>query len=67
MRRERRLRPARTISASRPDKQYEVAAPLRLENVPKSRRLGDGTNALEIYNVPSEHTDEYFVFWFPGP
>lgn len=31
------------------------------------RRLQDATNALEIYNVASEHTDEYFVVWFPGP
>lgn len=22
-------------------------------------------NALEIHNVESGHTDEYFIFWFP--
>ena len=38
-----------------------------IETVPKSRRLEDGTNALVAYNVVSEHTDEYLIFWFPGP
>jgi hypothetical protein len=38
-----------------------------VETIPKSRRLEDGTNALVAYNVVSEHTDEYLIFWFPGP
>ena len=46
------------------DAQMKAAAPLKLETVERSRKLED---VLEIYNVPSEHTDEYFLFWFPGP
>ncbi|HJQ97972.1 MAG TPA: hypothetical protein VJ826_06625 [Candidatus Polarisedimenticolaceae bacterium] len=52
---------------ARPDAQFKAGAPLKLEKVERSRKLGDATNALEVFNVPSEHTDEYFVFWFPGP
>jgi len=33
--------------------------------VKERRRIEDGTNALEIFNVESGHTDEYFVFYFP--
>jgi len=39
--------------------------PLRLETVKTRRRLEDSTNVLEIHNVESGHTDEYFLFWFP--
>jgi glyoxylase-like metal-dependent hydrolase (beta-lactamase superfamily II) len=57
----------RFAASLRPDAQQKVAAPLKLETIERSRKLEDSTNALEIFNVPSEHTDEYFVFWFPGP
>ena len=46
------------------DAQMKAAAPLKLETVERSRKLED---VLEIYNVPSEHTDEYLLFWFPSP
>jgi glyoxylase-like metal-dependent hydrolase (beta-lactamase superfamily II) len=39
----------------------------KIERVTKSFSLADETNALTIFNVPSEHTDEYFIFWFPRP
>ena len=39
----------------------------KIEKVNTLRGLEDATNALEIFNVVSEHTDEYFIFWFPGP
>lgn len=41
--------------------------PVRVETVAKSRRLADAMNALELFNVESDHTDEYFITYFPGP
>jgi len=45
------------------------AAPRKpsIETVKADRLLEDATNAVHVFNVVSEHTDEYFVFWFPGP
>jgi len=45
------------------------AAPRKpsIETVKTDRLLEDPMNAVHVYNVVSEHTDEYFVFWFPGP
>lgn len=57
----------RLASQLRPDAQQKAHAPLKVETVAATRRLEDGANVLVVYNVPSEHTDEYFVFWFPGP
>lgn len=39
--------------------------PLQITTAKEGRRIDDVTNALEIYNVVSEHTDEYFIFYFP--
>jgi len=36
-----------------------------IELVPKVFKLEDATNSLEIHNVISNHTDEYFIFFFP--
>jgi hypothetical protein len=49
----------------RPDALSREPKPLRVETVERKRTLADDTNALEIYNVVSEHTDEYFFFYFP--
>jgi len=49
----------------RPDMLAINPRPLRLETVKTSRRLEDSTNVLEVHNVESGHTDEYFLFWFP--
>lgn len=38
---------------------------IRTEVVAKSRTIEDGTNAMTIFNVDSQHTDDYFVFYFP--
>jgi len=45
------------------------AAPRKpsIEAVKADRLLEDATNAVHVFNVVSEHTDEYFVFWLPGP
>ncbi|MBI3450125.1 MAG: hypothetical protein HY049_14575 [Acidobacteria bacterium] len=51
----------------KPDALARAPREAKIETVPTSRRLEDATNALEIFNVVSEHTDEYFVFWLPGP
>ena len=48
-----------------PDALGRDPQPLRLERVPEKKCLEDATNALEIYNVESGHTDEYFIFYFP--
>ena len=38
-----------------------------IATVKTERRLEAAMNAVQIFNVVSEHTDEYFIFWFPGP
>ncbi len=58
---------AKAPTTLRPDALSKAPREPKLETVKTSRRLADATTALEIYNVVSEHTDEYFVFWFPGP
>jgi len=35
------------------------------EVVSASRTFEDATNAMTVYNVDSQHTDDYFVFYFP--
>ncbi len=49
----------------RPDVLSQTPKPLKLEAVKDTRRLEDSVNTLEVYNVESEHTDEYFIFYFP--
>jgi glyoxylase-like metal-dependent hydrolase (beta-lactamase superfamily II) len=49
----------------RPDALAAEPRPLRMETVPKRRRLEDRVNTLEVYNVDSGHTDEYFIVYFP--
>jgi len=39
--------------------------PLQITVAKEGRRIDDATNALEIYNVDTDHTDEYFIFYFP--
>jgi glyoxylase-like metal-dependent hydrolase (beta-lactamase superfamily II) len=52
--------------ALRPDALAASPKPLSLETIPDRRRFEDATNAVEVLNVESEHTDEYFVFYFPA-
>ena len=49
----------------RPDALAAEPRPLRMETVPKRRRLEDRVNAVEIHNVDSGHTDEYLIVYFP--
>ncbi len=51
----------------RPDALSRDPKPLRVETVATERRFEDETNVLEIYNVASGHTDEYFIVYFPRP
>ncbi len=51
--------------ASHPDALQREPMPLRVRTVAQHLHLEDSTNALDIYNVPSGHTDEYFLFHFP--
>lgn len=48
-----------------PDALTRNPKPLKITTAKEGRRIDDATNALEIYNVESQHTDEYFIFYFP--
>jgi len=51
---------------SHPDALARDPKPLKIETVKDHRRIEDVTNALDIYNIDSsQHTDEYFLFYFP--
>lgn len=58
---------ARAPHTLEPDALSASPRALKLERVPTSYRLHDAVNELTIHNVVSEHTDEYFIVWFPGP
>jgi len=58
---------ARAPHTLHPDALSKAPRSPRVEAVETSRRLEDATNALVLYNVPSEHTDESLVVWLPGP
>ncbi|UXI70113.1 hypothetical protein [Tahibacter amnicola] len=49
-----------------PDAQAAVRAPLKLHTIAAHERIADETNRLDIYNVDSAHTDDYFIFHFPA-
>jgi len=49
----------------RPDALEQDPKPLRILTVPRHLHVEDSMNALDIYNVESGHTDEYFLFHFP--
>ncbi|MFN8179728.1 MAG: hypothetical protein U0167_17495 [bacterium] len=49
----------------RPDAFAKSPKPLHVETIADRRRLEDGTNAVDVINVESGHTDEYFLFYFP--
>jgi len=38
---------------------------LSIEEVKASRRIEDETNSITIFNVESQHTDDYNIFYFP--
>lgn len=48
-----------------PDALESDPKPLRILTVPQHLHIEDSMNALDIYNVESGHTDEYFLFHFP--
>ncbi len=48
-----------------PDALFREPKPLQITTAKEGRRIDDETNALEIYNIESLHTDEYFIFYFP--
>lgn len=49
----------------RPDTLAMEPRPLRMEVLPKRRRIEDRVNTVEVYNVESGHTDEYLIVYFP--
>jgi hypothetical protein len=56
---------ANAPSTLAPDAQSKAPKAPKIETVASSRRIADSTNAVVLHNVVSEHTDEYFMFWFP--
>jgi glyoxylase-like metal-dependent hydrolase (beta-lactamase superfamily II) len=48
-----------------PDALSREPRPLKLQTVKDSLHVEDSVNAITVYNVPSGHTDEYFIFYFP--
>ncbi len=48
-----------------PDVLAQDRKPLRVETIADRRVIEDAVNALEIFNVESSHTDEYFIVYFP--
>lgn len=58
---------ARAPHTLQPDALAARPRTAKIERVKTSFRLADDANELTIYNVVSEHTDEYFISWFPGP
>lgn len=54
-----------TPSDLEPDALSHNPKPLKITTAKEGRRIDDAVNALEIYNVESQHTDEYFLFYFP--
>src|SRR5262249_17077865 len=57
--------PAKATPELAPDALARDPRPLKAEAVESRRTIADDTNALDVYNVPSGHTDEYFIFHFP--
>jgi glyoxylase-like metal-dependent hydrolase (beta-lactamase superfamily II) len=51
------------IAASRHGRSGPMAVTTSI--VEKSRTFEDATNAMTVLNVDSQHTDDYFVFYFP--
>ncbi len=49
----------------RPDAQSRDPKAARVDVVKDKLTLADDVNAMTIYNVESDHTDEYLVFHFP--
>jgi glyoxylase-like metal-dependent hydrolase (beta-lactamase superfamily II) len=49
----------------RPDALAAEPRPLKMETVPKRRRIEDRMNTAEVHNIESDHTDEYLVVYFP--
>jgi hypothetical protein len=49
----------------RPDALAAEPRALRMESVSKRRTLKDRMNTAEVYNVESDHTDEYLIVYFP--
>jgi glyoxylase-like metal-dependent hydrolase (beta-lactamase superfamily II) len=55
----------KTSTTLRPDAFSKSPKPLHVETIADRRRLEDGTNAVDLINVESGHTDEYLLFYFP--
>lgn len=49
----------------RPDALSRRPEPARCSAVAEKLVLEDSSNRLEVYNVESQHTDEYLIFYFP--
>ncbi len=50
----------------RPDALSRSPRKAMIETIEINKRIEDTTNAIHIYNVESQHTDEYFIFYFPN-
>jgi len=59
----------RNMAASRhryrPDALMRKTVPAKIEEVAASRTIEDATNAVTLFNVESQHTDDYLIFYFP--
>lgn len=51
--------------ALRPDALAREPTALALEEIEGSLRLEDDRNALEVFNIDSDHTQDYLLFYFP--
>lgn len=49
----------------RPDALAQEPKPLRVDTIAERRHFEDEFNALDLYNVVSDHTDEYLIGYLP--
>lgn len=56
---------AQSMHTLRPDNLTRKPTRLMVETIAKDQTYSDDLNAISIYNVVSDHTDDYFIFYFP--
>lgn len=49
----------------RPDALSRSPRTATIETIVTDKRIEDATNTIQIYNIESQHTDEYLIFYFP--
>jgi glyoxylase-like metal-dependent hydrolase (beta-lactamase superfamily II) len=50
----------------RPDALANTPRKANVETIAKQRHIAGEFNAIDIFNVESQHTDEYLIFYFPS-